>query len=271
MTQRLQKANAEVAQNRGLPDIKSLQEALRGDISQITLRCLRKQPQERYASVIQLEQDLGRVLAGQPISGRESEYWYRARKFLQRNRAAVISVALSLLALVGSLIWSLQQERRAVHERDRAENAVSLLKQAFAAANPMQIEGGNITVRQVLDAALPLIEARRSSQSGLYADLAATLADVELATGQPQRALQLADQALDAAAQADLAQVVRQPMHLVAAKATLNVGLLADMDRRLAQLAPANTDQKIEQWLLRSGLATLRGDYDQADSVLTQA
>jgi serine/threonine-protein kinase len=271
MCQRLLGADAELARQRGLADIKSLQDALRGDLSQVILRCLRKQPAERYAGVVQFEQDLRRILAGQPISGRESERWYRARKFIQRNRVAVSVVAASLLLLVGALMWSLQQERRAVHERDRAESAVGLLKQAFAAANPMQIEGGNISVRQVLDAAEPLMEARRQAQPELYADLAATLAEVELHTGRPQQALALADKAISAGGHAGLAAGAMQTLYLLAAKAALRVGQLSEMEHRLSKLHPVTVDDQIEQWLLRSGLATLRGDFAQAEDLLNRA
>jgi eukaryotic-like serine/threonine-protein kinase len=67
-----------------------LQRQLRGDLDGIVLRCLRKAPNERYASVEQLDADLDNYLEGRPVLARGGHRWYRVQKFVVRNRFAVL-------------------------------------------------------------------------------------------------------------------------------------------------------------------------------------
>lgn len=63
--------------------------ALRGDLDAILAQALRKDVARRYASVEALADDLGRHLAGQPVTARPDSRAYRLRKFVARNRLAV--------------------------------------------------------------------------------------------------------------------------------------------------------------------------------------
>ena len=74
--------------------------ALRGDLEAILLKALRKEPEERYATVEQFSLDLESYLASHPLSARNGESWYRARKFLRRHwvSAAVAGFAVASLA-----------------------------------------------------------------------------------------------------------------------------------------------------------------------------
>jgi serine/threonine protein kinase/tetratricopeptide (TPR) repeat protein len=74
---------------------------LRGDLDGIVMRCLRKSPSDRYASVEQLEADLENYLSGRPVQARGGHRWYRAQKFVLRNKLAVSAGLLLSLSLVG--------------------------------------------------------------------------------------------------------------------------------------------------------------------------
>ncbi|MEZ5467367.1 MAG: serine/threonine-protein kinase [Lysobacterales bacterium] len=80
------------------------QRELRGDLDGIVLRCLRKAANERYASVEQLDADLGNYLQGLPVSARGGQLWYRTRKFVARNAIAVATGSLAILALLIGII-----------------------------------------------------------------------------------------------------------------------------------------------------------------------
>jgi eukaryotic-like serine/threonine-protein kinase len=99
------------ATREGSPD--RLRRRLRGDLDNIVLKAMRKEPARRYASVAELAQDLQRHLVGLPVSARRDTVSYRARKFVRRNRAAVIAGALLLTSLAGGLVASAWQARRA--------------------------------------------------------------------------------------------------------------------------------------------------------------
>src|SRR5262249_50735830 len=77
----------------------TLRRRLAGDLDNILLMALRKEPERRYASVAQLADDLGRYLEGQPVRARRDTLWYRGGKFLRRNTAAVLAAALTAVVL----------------------------------------------------------------------------------------------------------------------------------------------------------------------------
>ncbi|HEX7880812.1 MAG TPA: serine/threonine-protein kinase [Candidatus Eisenbacteria bacterium] len=91
---------------------------LRGDLDNIVLKALRKDPVRRYASVDQFSEDIRRHLAGLPVIARPDTVRYRATKFVQRNQVAVIGAAVVFVTLVAGIIATSWQARRArQHER----------------------------------------------------------------------------------------------------------------------------------------------------------
>jgi hypothetical protein len=77
---------------------------LTGDLDGIIQRCLRKDPRERYASVEQLGADLDNYLQGRPVQARGGHAWYRAQKFVLRNKVSVAMGTTAILALVLGLV-----------------------------------------------------------------------------------------------------------------------------------------------------------------------
>jgi serine/threonine protein kinase len=94
--------------------------ALRGDLDTILAKALKKNPQERYATVDALADDLTRHLQQRPVLARPDSTGYRLRKFVSRNRAAVaagVVIASTIIAGAGVATW---QAIEAKHERDLA-------------------------------------------------------------------------------------------------------------------------------------------------------
>ena len=92
------------------------------DLDVIAGQAMRKEPARRYASVDQLDEDLRRYLAGLPILARGDAVWYRAGKFLARNKAMLAAAALVALALGGGVVATDREARIAQNERQRAED-----------------------------------------------------------------------------------------------------------------------------------------------------
>jgi tRNA A-37 threonylcarbamoyl transferase component Bud32/tetratricopeptide (TPR) repeat protein len=86
---------------------------LRGDLDNIVLMALRKDPARRYASVQQLAEDLERHLDGRPVAARADSWGYRTAKFVRRNRLAVAAGTLVAASLVAGIVGTLWQARRA--------------------------------------------------------------------------------------------------------------------------------------------------------------
>jgi non-specific serine/threonine protein kinase/serine/threonine-protein kinase len=91
--------------------------ALRGDLDNVALVALRKEPERRYASVEKLSDDLGRHLESRPVQARPATFWYRTGKLVRRNPLAT-ALLLALMAWVGI---ATQQARIAREQRARAE------------------------------------------------------------------------------------------------------------------------------------------------------
>jgi len=107
---------------------------LAGDLDNITLKALEKDPQRRYPSVEQLSEDIRRHLEGLPVTARPQTLVYRAGKFVRRNRTAVAAAALLVLSLAGGLVATAWQAHVAGIQRARAErrfNDVRHLAETF--------------------------------------------------------------------------------------------------------------------------------------------
>jgi eukaryotic-like serine/threonine-protein kinase len=80
---------------------------LRGDLDNIVMTALRKEPERRYASAAELAADLRRHLAGEPVVARRDSVVYRLRKGLRRNAAALVAAASVAFAagIVGVTSW----------------------------------------------------------------------------------------------------------------------------------------------------------------------
>jgi eukaryotic-like serine/threonine-protein kinase len=117
-------ADADVAATRATaPD--RLRRQLRGDLDTIVGKALKKTPDERYASVTALAEDLRRYLTHQPIGARPDTFSYRARKFARRNRTAIGLVSIAVLAIIAGLVGTLMEARTARRQRDFAFRQLS--------------------------------------------------------------------------------------------------------------------------------------------------
>ena len=110
-------------------DADRLRRQLAGDLDNIILKALSKEPRRRYASVDQFSEDVRRHLAGLPVIARKDTWGYRTTKFVRRNRAAVVTLAATFAVLVAGIIGTTWQARAARVERARAEQRFGDVRQ----------------------------------------------------------------------------------------------------------------------------------------------
>lgn len=110
----------EIAHARGAR-FPGLRRSLRGDIDNIVLMALRKDPERRYSSVEQLANDIRRTLDGLPVAARPDTISYRAGKFARRHRMLLSAAALVMVSLTGGMLAALHQAKIAEQERAVAE------------------------------------------------------------------------------------------------------------------------------------------------------
>ena len=94
---------------------------LRGDLDNIVLKALSKEPARRYQSVDLFSEDIRRHLAGLPVRARKDTAAYRTSRFVRRHKVSVLAAALIVLALIGGSITTAWQAHRARLERAIAE------------------------------------------------------------------------------------------------------------------------------------------------------
>jgi eukaryotic-like serine/threonine-protein kinase len=103
-----------------LKQIPKTPDAKQSDLSAIALKALRKDPNDRYASIAELAEDLRRFVMHRPVQAKSGALWYSARKFLRRNWVG-LTVAGGVIALTSGFAWnSYQQAQLVLAERDRA-------------------------------------------------------------------------------------------------------------------------------------------------------
>jgi eukaryotic-like serine/threonine-protein kinase len=103
----------------------NLPKLLAGDLDNIVLKALRKEPQRRYSSVEQFSEDIRRHLENLPVAARKDSVGYRASKFIARHRVGVATAILAAIALLTGLAVALREARvaRQQAEMARAERA----------------------------------------------------------------------------------------------------------------------------------------------------
>jgi serine/threonine-protein kinase len=98
------------------------------NLETIILKCLSKEPAQRYDSALALAEDLQRHIKVEPILARRASLRYRLRRFVLRHRALVAVSTVSLLAILGLAGYSLRS--RILTQRERARAAQRAAAQA---------------------------------------------------------------------------------------------------------------------------------------------
>lgn len=111
---------AEIARKRKVSPTR-LRRLLASDLGTIVLMAIRKEPARRYGSVDQFADDIRRFLAGHTVRARKDTLRYRVETFVRRNRFAVATSVVTVLALVAAVVGTGTQWARAERERRNAD------------------------------------------------------------------------------------------------------------------------------------------------------
>jgi eukaryotic-like serine/threonine-protein kinase len=252
-------------------DARAWGRALLGDLDNIVLHALKKEPNERYATVDAFSEDLRRYLDNEPISLRSGQRFYRAQRFGRRHRVAVLLATALVVALsVGSVaLWrqnlATQLERdAALVERRKAEALNSILLGAFEAADPSRNRGIDMSARDVLDQATRRIAAPDVDEA-LRLSLLTTVADVYRTLGLPSEGMSVLQAAIGQ--YKDVPALTRAKAWRVLAEARLSAGNIESAESALvtAKAAPIRGDgresivEAIEQERVTNKIMVSRG------------
>lgn len=264
-------------------DPRQLARRLRGDLDSIVLKALRKRPEQRYASVAQLSDDVKRHLRGMAVTARRGSWPYRSRLFLRRHRWGV---GVATAALLAGLSLAVLHVSRITHERDlaraetaKAEAVSALLIDMFDSADPAQARGEQVTVREILDLASARLEDELAGQPAVKAEMNHIMGGVYARLGEYDTAAGLLRSALE------LRRQLHGPRHPEVAESLQSLAVLAWMrgrydraetllrdvlDQRLEFLGPDH----LRVAAVRNDLAAVlrrQGELDECETLYRQA
>ena len=186
-----------------------IRRALRGDLDNIVLTALAREPHKRYASAAALAEDLCRHLDRLPIKARAATRRYRLARFVQRHKPAVAGFTAFIALLVTSVVLLGSQAEQLVTERDKAIEAstsarieaekagqvTDFLVQLFEAADPARSLGVETPVGELLERGHAEIDAL-DKQPPVKAEMLRVMAVVSASLGDYQRAGSLLEEAV---------------------------------------------------------------------------
>lgn len=191
----------------GTPD--KLRRRLAGDLENVVLMAMRKEPQRRYASAEQLSEDLSRHLGSLPVIARPDTAGYRAAKFVTRHKAGVAAAALLVLILLAGIVataWQAKiaaaESRRARIEAAKAQRINTFLQDMLSFSSPGYVSSNprkdpDAKVSEVVEEAARRAETELADQPEVLAEMQRTIGEVYYTQGRYDQAEQILRAALE--------------------------------------------------------------------------
>lgn len=255
-----------------------IKKQLKGDLDNIILKSLRKEPERRYGSADQMLQDIRHFQKNEPISARPENPGYLAKKFIQRNRTAVSAAIIIAFILVATVIFSLIQARNTEIERLKTEQVNTFLQDMLASPNPFE-DGLDVKVVDILDQTADRIDEQLRNQPEVKASVRQTLGityrelgDIEKAYVQLSQALYIQNQLYDppnaelSETQAEMAKTVQLEGDYETADSLLNLAYTSDLElfgRESTTIAARLGDMGSVQWNM--------GNFEEAETLLRES
>jgi len=185
-------------------DAQSLSRALHGDLDAIIMKALDKVPEQRYASMAALAEDLTAYLKGMPVEARRQTLAYRTTKLIRRHPWSSASAGVIVcLIIVYAVTATIQAHRirealaEAQSQARRAETVASFLKDLFRNADPDASGGNTITAREVLDRNRESVLNGLEGEPRIRAELLTTLGSAYLGLGLYPDAISVLERAVE--------------------------------------------------------------------------
>lgn len=158
------------------------------DLDWIVLKALATDPADRYGSAQELERDLSRHLAGEPVEARGPSALYVLRKRLVKRRKAVALAALVLLlGGAAAFLWA-SEHQSARRQKEQAALVQSVIRDLLASAAPQRM-GGDARLLDVYEVLAQDLDRALQGAPDVQAE-------VELTIGETYRKLLRAGEAV---------------------------------------------------------------------------
>ena len=183
---------------------------LKGDLDNLIMMAVRKEPQRRYATVAAMARDVKNYLEGKPLLAAGDSQWYKTKKLITRNPAisALSFLTISFLIALPIVLYNsqLQIEKQRDLEiiarkiaQDKtilANRTTDFLFNILESASPLASKGQPVNLNDVLEAAERQLAHGLDNQPNLKANLLNKLASIQHHLGDNDKAITYYEQAL---------------------------------------------------------------------------
>ena len=263
------------------PRLGSINPSLRGEIETIVHKALEKDRDQRYQSAFGLSQDIRRYLDGEAIVARPPSFAYQLRVFARKHKGVLTAAATVLVVLIAAVAVSTsmylraeRQRARAEKQTERAESAVSFLREMLATAAPEEY-GASVTIEDLLTQSSKRIGEAFPDEPEVEAEIRRTIGwgymnldDFAGAEAQWQRTLEIRERVLgleDERTLESLHDVVR--IKMILGKDDALVGLWRQIIHAESVLFGEDDGRTLDSmYQLARALAGV-GEWDEAESV----
>jgi len=182
---------------------------LKGDLDNIILKSLQKEPERRYQSVEQFYNDIDRYLNYYPVKAQPDQFLYLTKKFIQRHKLGVLFSSISVVFIIFFVgLLSVQnhtiknqiemiKEQTAIAnmEAESAKQVSEYMLEIFSSSDPNENAGKDITALELLNKGKAKINKLETPK--VKARLLETLARIYQKLGSYQEATSLIEQSLE--------------------------------------------------------------------------
>jgi serine/threonine protein kinase len=210
------------------------------DVDAIVLRALRREPEQRYASVGEFAGDLRNFLVARPVLARRGQSWYRAQRFFWRNRWRLVATALMAVVATGFGWRIVLAERETQVQATTAGRVAEFIQSVFALSNPETSDRHDYSARELLDRGVARIAVELSDQPRVRARLLETLGNAYRGINEGSAGVPL----LEEAARLNLDPAVGDP--LAAARSLRALVRAALASRQSSDLAERSARRALE-------------------------
>ncbi len=183
---------------------------LKGDLDNLIMMAIRKEPQRRYPTVSALAQDVKNYLDGRPLLATGDSRWYKFKKLVLRNQAVTALSVVVMFFLVALPVVMYHSQQQISQQRDLeiasrkeaqqqsliANRTKDFLINILESASPLANQGEDISLHDVLSSSERQLEHGLNDQPIIKAELINTLSSIHHHLGDSKKAIEFYQKSL---------------------------------------------------------------------------
>ncbi len=173
-----------------------LRRLLSGDLDMIVQMAMRKEPERRYQSAIELAEDIRLHSKSMPIAARTDTWRYRSSKFIRRHFAGVAAGALLIALLATFGIVTTVKNRHIEAEIAKVREVSTFLEEIFKEPDPDRARGLDITAKEILANGAQRISKQLGDRPEIQATLMETIGRVYSNLGEYKPSAEMLEESL---------------------------------------------------------------------------